>query len=234
MAVNTAPRGARRPRGAVLRRRSACRLEELLRAKNITLFAIVDHSGEAEKAGLHMPPTKLVIFGNPKAGTPVMTVAPSAAIDLPLKILIAENADGSVSFHWVGFGGADGYQVFGFQGEGDTAAYSPMLSGDARDFTTTTSLASGSYTFFVSSFQKVATFRIVAGGQKQGGNVASYFCAPDGRVLHIVAGPVDCSRLATHCGSSSPPPRLPQTMYASPSGAATSGVTYCLPDRRPT
>ena len=44
--------------------------------------------------------------------------------------------------------------------------------------------------YFVSSFQKVATFRIV-GGQKQGGNVASYFCAPDGRVLHIVAGPVD-------------------------------------------
>jgi hypothetical protein len=48
---------------------------------------------------------------------------------------------------------------------------------------------------FVSSFQKVATFRIVAGGQKQGGNVASYFCAPDGRVLHVVAGPVDAATL---------------------------------------
>ena len=48
---------------------------------------------------------------------------------------------------------------------------------------------------FVSSFQKVATFRIVAGGQKQGGNVASYFCAPDGRVLHVVAGPVDAGTL---------------------------------------
>ena len=76
------------------------RLEELLRAKNITLFAIIDHSGEAEKAGLQMRPTKLVIFGNPKAGTPVMTAAPSAAIDLPLKILIAEDANGAVSVSW--------------------------------------------------------------------------------------------------------------------------------------
>lgn len=76
------------------------RLEELLRAKNITLFAVVDHSGEAEKAGLHMPPTKLVIFGNPKAGTPVMIAAPSAAIDLPLKILIAEDAHGAVTVSW--------------------------------------------------------------------------------------------------------------------------------------
>jgi hypothetical protein len=49
--------------------------------------------------------------------------------------------------------------------------------------------------YFVSSFQKVATFRIVAAGQKQGGNVASYFCAPDGRVLHVVAGPVDSATL---------------------------------------
>jgi uncharacterized protein (DUF302 family) len=76
------------------------RLEELLRAKNITLFAVIDHSGEAEKGGLRMPPTKLVIFGNPKAGTPVMIAAPSAAIDLPLKILIAEDATGGVSVSW--------------------------------------------------------------------------------------------------------------------------------------
>jgi hypothetical protein len=48
--------------------------------------------------------------------------------------------------------------------------------------------------YFVASFQKVATFRIV-GGQKQGGNVASYFCAPDGRVLHIIAGPVDAATM---------------------------------------
>jgi uncharacterized protein (DUF302 family) len=76
------------------------RLEELLRAKNITLFGIIDHSGEAEKVGLRMPPTKLVIFGNPKAGTPVMIAVPSAAIDLPLKILIAEDANGAVSVSW--------------------------------------------------------------------------------------------------------------------------------------
>lgn len=76
------------------------RLEKLLRAKNITLFTVIDHSGEAEKAGLHMPPTKLVVFGNPKAGTPVMVAAPSAAIDLPLKILVAADANGAVSISW--------------------------------------------------------------------------------------------------------------------------------------
>ena len=76
------------------------RLEELLRAKDITLFAVIDHSGEAEKAGLQMRPTKLMIFGNPKAGTPVMTAAPPSAIDLPLKILIAEDSNGAVSVSW--------------------------------------------------------------------------------------------------------------------------------------
>jgi len=76
------------------------RLEELFRSKNITLFAIVDHSGEAEKAGVQMRPTKLVIFGNPKTGTPVMIATPSAAIDLPLKILIGEEANGAVSVSW--------------------------------------------------------------------------------------------------------------------------------------
>ncbi len=54
------------------------------------------HSGEAEKAGMKMRPTKLLIFGNPKAGTPVMLAAPSSAIDLPLKILIWEDAQGKV------------------------------------------------------------------------------------------------------------------------------------------
>ena len=76
------------------------RLEALLEAKGIALFALVDHSGEAEKAGLHMPPTKLLIFGNPSAGTPLMLAAPSTAIDLPLKILIAEDAAGRVSVSW--------------------------------------------------------------------------------------------------------------------------------------
>ena len=73
-------------------------LKGILQAKGITLFALVDHSGEAGKAGMQMRPTKLLIFGNPKAGTPVMLAAPSSAIDLPLKILIWEDAQGKV---WV-------------------------------------------------------------------------------------------------------------------------------------
>jgi uncharacterized protein (DUF302 family) len=70
------------------------RLLALLRHKSITLFAVVDHSGEAAKVGLEMHETKLVIFGNPKAGTPVMIAAPDCALDLPLKILIAEDPNG--------------------------------------------------------------------------------------------------------------------------------------------
>jgi uncharacterized protein (DUF302 family) len=66
----------------------------------VTLFALINHSGEAEKAGLKMPPTKLLIFGNPKGGTPLMLAAPSAAIDLPLKILVAEDAQGKV---WISY-----------------------------------------------------------------------------------------------------------------------------------
>jgi uncharacterized protein (DUF302 family) len=76
------------------------RLKGILAAKGVTLFALVDHSGEAEKVGLKMPPTKLLIFGNPKAGTPVMLAAPSIAIDLPLKILVWEDADAKV---WVSY-----------------------------------------------------------------------------------------------------------------------------------
>ncbi|HEY2843064.1 MAG TPA: DUF302 domain-containing protein [Bryobacteraceae bacterium] len=72
------------------------KLEESLRAKGITLFAVIDHSGEAEKAGMRMPNTKLLIFGHPKAGTPIMLAAPSAALDLPLKILVAEDGAGEV------------------------------------------------------------------------------------------------------------------------------------------
>ena len=62
------------------------RLENILQSKEITLFALVDHSGEAAKVGMKMPPTKLLIFGNPKGGTPLMLAAPSIALDLPLKI----------------------------------------------------------------------------------------------------------------------------------------------------
>ena len=70
-------------------------LLSILREKMITIFAVVDHSGEAAKAGIAMPETKLVIFGNPKAGTPLMLAEPDIALELPLKILIAEAPDGA-------------------------------------------------------------------------------------------------------------------------------------------
>ncbi len=76
------------------------KLKEILQAKGVNLFALVDHSGEAEKVGMKMPPTKLLIFGNPKGGTPVMLAAPGIAIDLPLKILIWEDGQGRV---WVSY-----------------------------------------------------------------------------------------------------------------------------------
>jgi len=76
------------------------RLKSLLQAKGVTLFALVDHSGEAAKAGMEMRPTKLLIFGSPAAGTPVMLAAPSIAIDLPLKILVWEDGEGSVWLSW--------------------------------------------------------------------------------------------------------------------------------------
>ncbi len=71
-------------------------LRRLLEARGVTLFALIDHSGEAEKAGMTMPPTKLLIFGSPKAGTPLMLACPSIAIDLPLKILVWEDGQGRV------------------------------------------------------------------------------------------------------------------------------------------
>lgn len=76
------------------------RLKNILQAKGVTLFAVIDHSGEAEKVGMKMPPTQLLIFGNPKAGTPLMLASPSSAIDLPLKILVWADAQGKV---WVSY-----------------------------------------------------------------------------------------------------------------------------------
>jgi uncharacterized protein (DUF302 family) len=72
------------------------KLKAILQAKGVTLFALIDHSGEAQKVAMKMRPTKLLIFGNPNAGTPVMLAAPRSAIDLPLKILIWEDAQGKV------------------------------------------------------------------------------------------------------------------------------------------
>jgi uncharacterized protein (DUF302 family) len=76
------------------------KLEGILKAKGVKLFALIDHSGEAEKAGMPMRPTKLLIFGNPKAGTPLMIASPSVAIDLPLKVLVWEDAEGQA---WVSY-----------------------------------------------------------------------------------------------------------------------------------
>jgi len=79
---------------------TVARLEALLKEKGVKLFCVVDHSGEAAAAGLSMPTTRLLIFGSPKAGTPIMLAAPTAALDLPLKILVAETADGTVQLSW--------------------------------------------------------------------------------------------------------------------------------------
>ena len=76
------------------------RLKGILLSKGVTLFALIDHSGEAEKIGMKMLPTKLLIFGSPKGGTPLMLAAPSSAIDLPLKILVWEDANQKV---WISY-----------------------------------------------------------------------------------------------------------------------------------
>ena len=79
---------------------TVARLKQLIEAKGAKLFAVVDHSGEAAAAGLSMPNTKLVIFGAPKAGTPVMLAEPTTALDLPLKVLVAESAMGATQLSW--------------------------------------------------------------------------------------------------------------------------------------
>ena len=76
------------------------RLESVLAERGVRVFALIDHSGEAEKVGMKMRATKLVIFGNPKGGTPVMVAAPTVAIDLPLKALVSEDESGKV---WVSY-----------------------------------------------------------------------------------------------------------------------------------
>jgi len=84
---------------------TVAKLEGALQSKGVKLFTIVDHSGEAASAGFEMPNTKLLIFGNPKAGTPLMLAAPSVALDFPLKILVAEDASGKT---WISYN-APGY-----------------------------------------------------------------------------------------------------------------------------
>jgi uncharacterized protein (DUF302 family) len=79
---------------------TVAKIEAVLQEKQIKLFAKIDHSGEAAQAGFAMRPTKLLIFGNPRGGTPLMLAAPSAAIDLPLKLLVWEDADSTV---WISY-----------------------------------------------------------------------------------------------------------------------------------
>lgn len=79
-------------------------IRDTLNSKGVTLFALVDHSGEAEKIGMKMPDTKLLIFGSPRAGTPVMLAAPSIALDLPLKILVWGDEHGKV---WTSYNSPD-------------------------------------------------------------------------------------------------------------------------------
>jgi uncharacterized protein (DUF302 family) len=73
------------------------RLQAAFAEKGLQVFALIDHSGEAERVGLKMPPTKLLVFGSPKAGTPLMLATPSPAIDLPLKALVAQDPENKVT-----------------------------------------------------------------------------------------------------------------------------------------
>jgi uncharacterized protein (DUF302 family) len=72
------------------------RLDALVKSRGLTVFAHIDFSVDAAKAGLRMPATQLLIFGNPKSGTPLMMASPSIALDLPLKALASEDAQGKV------------------------------------------------------------------------------------------------------------------------------------------
>jgi uncharacterized protein (DUF302 family) len=80
------------------------RVESLARARGLTVFAQIDFSGDAERSGLALLPTGLVILGNPKAGTPLMAATPTTAIDLPLKILAWQDAEGRC---WVAYNEAE-------------------------------------------------------------------------------------------------------------------------------
>ncbi len=95
----------------VVRRRSrfpfdetVSRLTALIESKGVKMFSIIDHAAAAAGAGLKMPPTKVLLFGSPKAGTPLMLAAPSVAIDLPLKILVWQERDGST---WMAYNTAE-------------------------------------------------------------------------------------------------------------------------------
>ncbi|HSK46018.1 MAG TPA: DUF302 domain-containing protein [Candidatus Binatia bacterium] len=95
------------PANGIITKSANCTVEEavnkiksLLVIRGITLFTVIDHSGEAEAIGMKMPDPKLLIFGTPKGGTPRMLASPSVAIDLPLKLLVSENTNGMCSISY--------------------------------------------------------------------------------------------------------------------------------------
>lgn len=94
------------------------RLEALLKQRGILVFARIDFSGDAQRAGLRMPAEQMLIFGNPKAGTPLMLAVPAAGLDLPLKMLAWEASDGNV---WVAYNDPQ-YVVQRYRLAGDLAA----------------------------------------------------------------------------------------------------------------
>jgi uncharacterized protein (DUF302 family) len=79
---------------------TVARLDVLLRERGVLIFARIDFSGDAERAGLSMLPEQMLIFGNPKAGTPLMQADPVAGLDLPLKALVFEDGAGQVWIAW--------------------------------------------------------------------------------------------------------------------------------------
>jgi len=76
------------------------KLESVVKSRGLMVFAAIDFSGDAGRAGMKMKPTRLLIFGNPKAGTPLMEAAPSVALDFPLKILVSQDSSGKT---WVSY-----------------------------------------------------------------------------------------------------------------------------------
>jgi uncharacterized protein (DUF302 family) len=108
------------------------RLKAMLQSSGAVLFGLVDHNGEAEKLGLEMKPTKLLIFGNPKAGTPLMLASPSTAIDLPLKMRVWEDAAKKV---WISYNSPEYLQKrHGFPEDllPNISALRKLASGGAR------------------------------------------------------------------------------------------------------
>ncbi len=107
---------------------TVAKLKEALEAKGIRIFVVVDHSGEAARVGLKMPSTKLIIFGNPQAGTPLMLASPRVAIDLPLKILVSEDTLGRI---WVSYNSPE-YLEQRFNFPSDLLKHISAIEGLAR------------------------------------------------------------------------------------------------------